>query len=63
MSKIVPVTGQAARMISLFSDVREMPMLEFFEFIKALNEYRIRNAILEEIGHDAIEESTDTDKH
>ena len=61
--KIKPITGQAARMVALFSDIREMPQAEFFSLLKALDEFRIRDAIFTEIGPCAIEESTDTDKH
>lgn len=61
--KIKPVFGQAASMVNLFCDIRQMPDTEFNSFVKALTEYRIRSAIFEEIGHEAHEEPGDTDRH
>ncbi len=61
--KIKPINGQAARMVNLFCDIRQMSDTEFKQFVIAVSEYRIRSAIFEEIGQDATEEITDTDKH
>lgn len=61
--KIKPVLGQAANMVNLFCDVRQMPEADFHMFIKSLSEYRIRSAIFDEIGMEAHEEPSDTDRH
>lgn len=55
-------TGQAARLVNLFCDVRAMGPSDFHQFLASLDDYRIRDAIMREIGDDE-EHSDNSDRY
>ncbi len=55
-TRLALVNGQAARLVNLFCDVRNMPEGDFHAFLRSLSDNRIRSLIVSEIGPEEIDE-------